>query len=186
MSKGSNITKLGKLLNDRTKSLIDVQTHWCIAKSIDWSKKTMVATGVVDDCDFHDVNLGIGSINRKPTQGTKCLIGIINNNIADAFLLECEQIDIIEIIDKTGFKLVLNNGKMTINGDQFGGLVKATELTTQIKKNTDLLESIKNVFQTWAPVPNDGGASLKTASSAFSSMPTADLSNIENKNVKQG
>lgn len=100
MKRGDNITELGAVLNERTKKLIDVQTHWCNVKSVDWDKKTMVATGLVDDLDFFDVNLGVGSIYKKPKIKTKCLIGIINNNIADAFLIECDEVE--EIVFTSG------------------------------------------------------------------------------------
>ncbi|WP_300978933.1 hypothetical protein [Flavobacterium sp.] len=100
MKRGDNITELGKVLNERTKELIDVQTHWCNVKSVDWEKKTMIATGLVDDLDFFDVNLGVGSVYKKPKVKTKCLIGIINNNIADAFLIECDEVE--EIVFKSG------------------------------------------------------------------------------------
>jgi hypothetical protein len=100
LKRGDNITELGVVLDERTKKLIDVQTHWCNVKSVDWDKKTMVATGLVDDLDFFDVNLGVGSIYKKPKVKTKCLIGIINNNIADAFLIECDEIQ--EIVFTSG------------------------------------------------------------------------------------
>jgi hypothetical protein len=186
LSTGKNITKFGKLLTEKTKALIDVQTHWCIVESVDWTEKTMIATGLTDDLDFHDVNLGIGAIHTKPSLKSKCLIGIINNNPADAFLIESEQIDEIEIIDKSGFKIHLNNGKMTINGNKFGGLVDAKELKKQVDKNTLILKQIQSVFQSWVPVPNDGGASLKALVTGFIAMQTADLSNIENKNIQHG
>lgn len=186
MKPGSNIIEFGKLLTSKTKKLIDVQTHWCIVKEVDWDKKTMTATGVIDGCDFFEVNLGIGSINRNPTIGSKCIVGIINNNAADAFLIECESVDEIEISDATGFKLVLKDGKMTINGETFGGIVNAIELKKQVDKNTAVLEAIKTAFQNWMPVPNDGGGVLKGLSSAFTSLDTADLSNIENDKIKHG
>lgn len=186
MKPGSNITEFGKLLTSRTKKLIDVQMHWAIVKEVDWDKKIMTATGVADDCDFNEVNLGIGSINRKPTLGTKCIIGILNNNIADAFLIECESVDEIEISDATGFKLVLKDGKMTVNGETFGGIVNAIELKNQVDKNTAVLEAIKTSFQNWTPVPNDGGAVLKGLASAFTGLQTADLSNIQNDKIKHG
>lgn len=186
MKPGSNITEFGKLLTSRTKKLIDVQMHWAIVKEVDWNKKTMTATGVVDDCDFHAVNLGIGSINRKPTIGTKCIIGIINNNIADAFLIECESVDEIEISDKTGFKLLLKGGVLTINGDALGGIVNATELKVQVDKNTAVLKAIQTAFESWTPVPNDGGAVLKGLAAAFTTLETADLSNIQNDKIKHG
>lgn len=186
MKPGSNIIEFGKLMTSKTKKLIDVQTHWCIVKEVDWTKKTMTATGIVNDCDFFEVNLGIGSINRSPTVGTKCIVGIINNDTADAFLIECESVDEIEISDATGFKLVLKDGKMTINGENFGGIVNAIELKNQVDKNTALLEAIQNAFESWTPVPNDGGAALKGIASSFISLEVADLSNIQNEKIKHG
>jgi hypothetical protein len=186
LKRGSSIIEFGKLLNQKAKAQVDVQTHWCTVKEIDWDKKTMTATGVEDDLDFYDVLLGLGSISRRPSLQSKCLIGIINNNPAAAFLIECEEIDSIEISDKTGFKLVLNNGYLTINGDQLGGIVDAIELKKQVDKNTELLKSIQNAFKSWIPVPNDGGATLKVNASSFTGLPTANLSNIQNKKIKHG
>lgn len=186
MSKVDNIRELGKVFNERTQSLINVQTHWAIVKAIDWQNKTMTATPLVDDCDFYDVNLGVGAVHTKPVVGSKCLIGIIYNNAADAFLIQCEQIELLEVVDKSGFKMVLNNGKMTINGTNYGGLVNAIELKKQINKNTALLKKIQLAFQSWTPIPNDGGAALKTLASTFTAMQTADLTSIENPNIKHG
>jgi hypothetical protein len=181
-----NITKLGKVFNERTQALINVQTHWAIVKEVDWDAKTMTATGLVDDCDFHDVNLGIGAVHTKPVVGSKCLIGIINNNIADAFMIEAEQIEQIELVDKSGFKVVLNDGKMSFNGESFGGIVNAKELKTQLDKNTEVLKKIQQAFQSWVPVPSDWGAALKTATTAFVNLQTANLNNIENDKIKHG
>jgi hypothetical protein len=186
LKKGSNIQELGNILNERTKSLIDIQTHWCNVKSVDWDKKLMIAVGLVDDLPFYDVNLGIGSIYKKPKLKTKCLIGIINNNLADAFLIDCDEIEQIELVDKTGFKLCLNNGLLTINGDQFGGIVNAIELKTQIDKNTLILEKLQEVFTNWIPIPQDGGSALKSLVTSFTTLGRANLSNIKNDKIKHG
>lgn len=164
----------------------EVQTHWATVKSVNWEAKTMTATGVEDDLDFFDVLLGLGSINRKPSVGKKCLIGIVNNNAAAAFLIECEAVDEIEISDNSGFKLNLNNGQMTINGDALGGIVKAIELKTQLDKNTLILKNIQETFTNWMAVPNDGGAALKALSIAFTNLERADLEGIQNEAIKHG
>lgn len=186
MKKGNNIREFASLLTQKGKELIGVQTHWVVVKSVDWNAKTMVATGVVDDLDFHNVVLGLGSNYRKPSIGSKCLIGIINNDGAVTFLIDCEVIEGFELIDKTGFKFSLNNGKMTINGDTLGGLAKAKELKKQLDKNTLILKNIQSVFMSWVPVANDGGASLKALVNSFTNLNRADLSNIENEKVKHG
>jgi hypothetical protein len=183
---GSEIQEFGHLLSKTFDAKTKVQTHWVIVKSVDWDAKTMVATGVKDDLDFYDVILGLGSINLKPKVDSLCLIGIILNKEASVFLINAQEIETYELIDSTGFKLELNDGLMTINGTGFSGLVKAPELKTQIDKNTQLLEKIKQVFSQWVPIPGDGGSALKGLSSSFTSLETADLNNIENTTVKHG
>lgn len=113
-----NINRLGSVLTDFTKRLIEVQTHWCIAKSVDWEKKTMTATGLVDDLDFFDVNLGVGHLYRKPKLGTRCLIGIVNNNSADAFMIDCDEV--VEMIIKSGqsVQTIKESGFIIKKGDE--------------------------------------------------------------------
>ena len=53
----SGVAEFNRLISQRIKELIPVQTVWATAKSIDWSNKLMVATGLVDDLDYHDVLL---------------------------------------------------------------------------------------------------------------------------------
>lgn len=184
MKPGSNIQEFGRLFNQRGKSLQEVQTHWAIVKAVDWDSQTMTATGVVDDLDFHNVVLALGSIKKRPKTGGKCLIGIVNNNPAAAFLIDCEEIEEFEIIDGTGFKINLNNGLLTFNGDSNGGIVIATELKTQIDKNTLILQKMQEVFASWTPVANDGGAALKALVSEFVTLDRADLTQIQNNTVK--
>lgn len=94
-------------------------------------------------------------------------------------------------IKQFGFQIenisfVANKDEIQLNGDSFGGVVKAPELKAQVDKNTAILEKIQQVFNSWTTVAQDGGAALKTASSLFTSLPRADLSNIENEKVKHG
>ena len=184
MKKNTNIEDFGKLFNQRGKSLQEIQTHWAIVKGIDWDNQTMTATGVTDDLDFYDVVLALGSIKRRPKIGGKCLIGIVNNNPAATFLIDCEEIEEYEIIDGTGFKINLNNGLLTFNGQLNGGIVKAPTLKTEIDKNTLVLQTMQQVFSSWMPVANDGGAALKALVTQFISLALADLSAIENTAVK--
>jgi len=183
---GSNIIEFGNLLNRHSKKSNEVQTHWVIAKEIDWENKTMTATGVIDELDWYNILLGLGSSYKRPAIDSKCLIGIVNNNSAAAFLIECEILDEIEISDKTGFKLTLKDGLLTINGEAFGGIVKADELKTQIDKNTEIIKQIQLAFQNWTPIPEDGGAALKALVSGLTGLERADLSGIKNDKVKHG
>lgn len=162
------------------------QTLWVKCKSVDWDNKTMNVEGIEDELEIFDVLLGLEYYFLKPVINTICLIGIIENEETQCFLISANSVELIEISDKTGFKIILNNGNLTINGDSFSGIVKAPELKTQVDKNTALLEKMKTVFSQWTVVPQDGGQALKTLSAQFTSMETADLSNIENKKIKHG
>jgi len=134
LKKGSNIQELGNVLNERTKSLIDIQTHWCNVKSVDWDKKLMIAVGLVDDLPFYDVNLGIGSIYKKPKLKTKCLIGIINNNIADAFLIECDEVE----------EIIFTSGESVLTIKEDGFIVKQSNESLKVILN-DLVAEINKL-----------------------------------------
>ena len=133
MKRGDNITELGKVLNQRTKKLIDVQTHWCNVKEVDWQNKTMTATSLVDDLPFYDVNLGVGSIYKKPKVGTKCLIGIINNNSADAFLIESEAVEEM-IFTSAASTMVIKEEGFIVQQGQESLKVVLNDLVTEINK----------------------------------------------------
>lgn len=95
----SGVSEFNQLISQRIKELIPIQTAWATAKEVDWDKKTMTATGLTDDLDYHNVLLGLAGENKKPKLGTKCLIGIVSNS-ANAFLITAEELD--EIIFTSG------------------------------------------------------------------------------------
>lgn len=68
-----------------------VQTVFATVKAVDWDKKTMTATGVIDDLDYYDVLLGLGEIYTKPKVGSRVLIGLINNQGNNSFLIWSEE-----------------------------------------------------------------------------------------------
>jgi len=77
--------------------------------------------------------------------------------------------------------------EIQLNGDQYKGLIIYDKLKEQIDKNSQFLDQLKQILDSWVPVPNDGGAALKTAWTAISTtLQTADLSDITNDTVKHG
>ncbi len=182
----SGISEFSELIARKALELIPVQTVWAICKSVDWDNKTMVATGQTDSLDYEGVLLGNGFEYKRPKEGTICLLGVIQNNDAMVFLIDALEVEEYLITDKTGFKIHLKDGKLQLNGDEFGGIVKAPELKTQIDKNTEAIKQLQQIFNSWTPVAQDGGAALKGLIAQFTSRPTADLSNIENETIKHG
>ncbi|MEH6405768.1 MAG: hypothetical protein V7767_00660 [Leeuwenhoekiella sp.] len=86
------LAEFKKLLQQKAKDQVPVQTEWVKVKAVDWDEKTMVATGEANDLEYDDILLGLGSSYRKPKIGSLATIGIINNSAA-AFLIDCEEIE---------------------------------------------------------------------------------------------
>jgi len=97
--------------------------------------------------------------------------------------------DQIRVQDGTN-TVLLNNEGITLNDGSHGGLVIAQELANQSRKNTDAITMIANALNSGVPSTGapDSGAALITSIKAGLPDTTnlADLSNIENQNVKHG
>ncbi|MNS21777.1 hypothetical protein D3C72_535470 [compost metagenome] len=122
------------MIRDAGRDHVKVQTCWVTVKSVDWDKKTMIATGVADDLDFEDVSLGIGYMYQKPAIGCLCLLGMIENQDAAAFLIDAEVVEELNL--KTTVKATLNSPSTVFNDGKNRGLVK-------IKALEDNLDSLK-------------------------------------------
>lgn len=179
------LTEFKNLMHEKMQQKVPIQTEWVKVSSVDWEDKTMVAIGEDNGLEYFDVILGLGSVNIRPKVDCLALVGSIHNGEA-CFVISCEEIEEIEMIDKSGFKVSLNDGLLLLNGDSFGGIVNAKELKTQVDKNTEILKQLQTVFKSWVPVPNDGGASLKALVTAFVDLPLTDLGNIQNSKIKHG
>lgn len=90
------IKELKRLLHEKAKSQIPIQTEWVKVKSVDWDNKTMVGTGEGNGLDYEDVLLGLGSVYKRPKPESLALIGLINNS-AGCYLIDCEEYEEIEI-----------------------------------------------------------------------------------------
>lgn len=111
MTEGQNLIELAYNLRKMAQNQVKVQTIWAVVKEVDWDDKTMIATGVSDELDYLDVKLGLGGRNVKPEIGSYCLLGVIENQEAAAFLIEAEQVE----------EYSLNAGKTVFksDGEQF-------------------------------------------------------------------
>jgi hypothetical protein len=178
------IRKLANSIREAGKKHVLVQTAWVIVKSVDWDKKTMVATGVMDDLDYHDVLLGIGSIYIKPKKGCKCLIGLIENKDGAAFLIDCEETEEVVIKHK---KINYDADSIIFNGGQNGGLCKKDKVAEKLNEIENDLNALRQIFTAWTPAAPDGGALLKAAlMTAWAIQPLAitQSSQLENTSIK--
>ncbi len=76
---------------------------------------------------------------------------------------------------------------IAMNGDGFGGLLKATAFLNELKKAIELLDAIKSGFENWTPVAMDGGAALKAImTGVLSGKSTGNYENLVNDKIKHG
>jgi len=162
MASSQEIAEFDRLLGQRIRELIPVQTVWAVCKSVDWDNKTMVATGQTDDLDYDDVSLGRGAEFKKPKPGTICLLGIEENNTASAYLIEATELDEFYIktgsselkIYSDGFIVKFGNENLrTVLNDFMGETVKLNKelqkviVSAGVSPNVPILQAIEQATE---------------------------------------
>lgn len=184
---GKELDNIANLLTQNAKRQVPMQNTWVTCTSVDWDAKTMKCKGVTDDLPYFDVLLGLGSSYVKPVQGSKCLIGSIQNKSAASFIIYAEEIEEYLIEDKSGFKIHLNDGELSLNGDAFGGLIKIGELVGKINSIENKVNEIKaaceSVVVTLAP---SGTFPLAPFFSPIAPLANTQVNQIENPKIKHG
>ncbi|HCY81545.1 MAG TPA: hypothetical protein DHV22_08075 [Xanthomarina gelatinilytica] len=124
------------LTGKRGKQAIAIQTAYAICKDVDWEKKTMTAIGQSDDLEYYNVRLGNGSIVKKPKPGTLCLIGLIENQAANSFLVDAAEIE----------EIIITSGETEFTIKEDGFIVKQDGESLKTVLN-DLIDKINELNQ---------------------------------------
>ncbi|MCW5900493.1 MAG: hypothetical protein KIT10_14610 [Flavobacteriales bacterium] len=160
-----SLEKLKQAIIAQVKANVPVQTVWAECLSADSSTGTMVATR--EGLEYDDVLLGLGADITVPEPGSKVLLGIIENKHVATFLLFAESI-----------------AERRINGNALGGIVKADAVAQELATLQAELNQLKSLLNAWVPVPNDGGAALKTSLTAWAGQPVATTNSQQLQNPK--
>lgn len=106
-----------------------------------------------------------------PPVGSKVLLGTLTGDYRDLAILSVERFE-----------------RIILGGADFGGLVKATELTEKLNVLEKEINDLKSVLSGWTPVAQDGGAALKGAITAWSGsvLQTTRQTDIENSKITHG
>ncbi len=125
----------------------------------------------------------------EPKVNSYVIISPLMHDDEQMYVSRSTEVEKWHIITDSGSKVeVLANGEVHLNGDGEGGLVIVSDLVSRLNTIEQDINTLKTVFTGWTPVPNDGGAALKAASSAWSGQElqqTVD-SDIENQKVRHG
>lgn len=121
----------------------------------------------------------------KPALNSNVLIGRIENS-EEFILVSADEIDEVRIEINT-ITLVMDTNGIVMNGGALHGLVTRDGTKDQLNKLEQDVNDLKNVFSTWIPVANDGGAALKTHAATWygSALVQTVDADIENTNIKQ-
>jgi len=152
----NEIDKLANSIMERTEGARQAQIRFVECVSVNWDDKTMIAKGTADDVEYLDITLGYGFMDVKPKKGTVCLIGIIEGQEVVAFLIDAEE---VELMEARADSIVFNGGKNE-------GIPISPELTKRLNALEKDLNMVKAIFATWVPPVApviDNGAALKAA-----------------------
>lgn len=84
--------------------------------------------------------------------------------------------------------IILNEDKIKINGEDYGGLIKIEELKKELEKNNTILKIILQVCATAVNEAGNGSPSVfqQALNLALKGQQVADFSNIENDKITHG
>jgi hypothetical protein len=164
----SELDRFSDIFDRRLGGVRQAQLRFAICKSVDWSDKSMTATGVNDDVDYEGVQLGFGYIDIKPKKDTVCLIGILEGKEALTFLINAEEVELVEVNVESEIK---------INGGNNGGLVLSekvkSEIDTVIQRVNDIVTALTNIATSATAT-----AQAPVLGAALGSLITGNISNI--------
>lgn len=119
-----------------------------------------------------------------PAVGSQIIV-IYSNKIVP-FIVQFSEIEkIILTIGKS--TLDIEDGLFEFNGGNNDGIPKSKETADRFNKIEDDINKIKQIFSSWTPVPNDGGAALKSASASWfpNQLTRTTKDDIKNDKIKQ-
>lgn len=162
------IATLRESLLQMVRSNVPVQVVYAQCTAVD-AEGSMTAER--EGIEYHDVLLGLGKSRVRPRVGSQVLLGLVENRREAAFLIYAEEIE-----------------DQDINGSEFGGLVRADEVAQEVNQVKQAINQLKQLLATWIPVPNDGGAALKSIASSWAGQPLEPtVSNtLQNPQVRHG
>ena len=93
----NEIDEFDILLSEKIKKAIPQVLQWATVTSVDWQGKTCEATDLDTKLPFLNIALGIGGMYIKPKVGSLILVGIVENNESQPFLLNAQEVEAYEL-----------------------------------------------------------------------------------------
>ncbi len=178
----------------------------CTVDAVDKTARTIDCTPINEGAPLLGVNLQANQeadygLCLFPEVGSYVIVGFVADGAAGV-VLTTEKIEAAEVvigdnsafIDTDGIRLKtanmsadFNPDNIILNGGNLNGLPIIDDLTARLNTIEKDINSLKSVFSSWTPAPQDGGAALKAAAASWaaSSLAITKNSDYENTKIKQ-
>ena len=93
----NEIDEFDILISEKIKKAIPQVLQWATVTSVDWQEKTCEATDLDTKLPFLNIALGIGGMYIKPKVGSLILVGMVENNESQPFLLNAQEVEAYEL-----------------------------------------------------------------------------------------
>lgn len=189
MSTGEHIRKSLKRM--MRSELVDAAIAGTV-KAVDASAFTCDVEPVDGGPVLYDVRLKVSRGGQEvgvfsiPQVGSKVVVLVLAGNVNNCAVVSAEDVKEHVVRVNGGAEIrVKPNGTITLNGDQFGGLVKVQELRSELAKVNAFLATLRSAINAAPVVSGDGGAAFKGAlSAAIGGLQLPSYNGIENTKVK--
>ena len=153
--------------------------------SVDAGAKTCEVAPIDGTANISDVRLAPETDQARPAilpvpaEGSVVIVDMINDS--DGYVAMYSAVDSLIFRTTEGNVLQLQDGTL-------GGLVIVSNLVERLNLIESDINSLKQIFNAWVPVPSDGGAALKTALATYptETLDETEDSDIENESVTHG
>jgi hypothetical protein len=171
----SEINKLANNIMRRVAGAQQAQIRFVECVSVDWDNKTMTAKGTSDDVEYYDITLGYGYVDIKPAIGTVCLIGIIEGQDVVTFLMDAEEVDLVEI----------NSKKIVFNGGKHSGIPMTPEVTQRLNAIEKAFNSLLNEYKAHNHSHPQGPTTGFVTPPTTTNLTETKIEDIANKDITQ-
>lgn len=196
------MSELRRTIQELIREEIPVVVKRGRVNSINFTTDT-IEVSPVEGATFFDVKLrsitnesvATNRMVTYPKVGSSVLIGCVNNDGNDAFVLAVSEIDSIRIQMPTGLDIHVKNTqeveitspRVKFNGGLLGGMVKVNDQVTRMNLIESKINALIAVINSWTPVAGDGGAALKTLITAWaaSTLTSTTATMLQNPKVLQ-
>lgn len=161
----------------------------CKVKEIDSTEYTCYCEPIGDYADIRLVKIKLAADKFGffvvPKLESLVIVSFLSDN--SGYISMVTEIDNLVIYIDSNNKLDVSSSGFVFNDGSLDGLVKINSLITKLNNLENLVNQFVTNFNGWVPVPNDGGAALKTA---FTVNPVTPLTptiktDLENTKIKQ-